>query len=205
MLTTYPLIGRDKVVLKAESWSLLILDEAQTVKNPDAATTRIIRELTARQRFALTGTPLENHLGELWSLFNVVSPGFLGRQGLVLARLPHTHRKTRRQERARHLARRVKPFMLRRTKDQVASELPPKTEIVERIEMERERRDIYEIHPPRHAHEGARRHRRERPEPIPHHRARRTAENAASLLRSPAAQTACQACRPGEVRQARTA
>ena len=144
VLTTYPLIGRDKDVLKAESWSLLFLDEAQTVKNPDAATTRLIRELTARQRFALTGTPLENHLGELWSLFNVVSPGFLGDRAWFSHAFRTPIEKRGDTERARHLARRVKPFLLRRTKNQVASELPPKTEIVERIEMEREQRDIYE-------------------------------------------------------------
>jgi superfamily II DNA or RNA helicase len=144
VLTTYPLIGRDKDVLKAQSWSLLILDEAQTIKNPDAATTRLIRELPARQRFALTGTPLENHLGELWSLFNVVSPGFLGDRAWFSHAFRTPIEKKGDKERARHLARRVKPFLLRRTKNQVASELPPKTEIVERIEMEREQRDIYE-------------------------------------------------------------
>jgi len=144
VLTTYPLIGRDKDVLRAQAWSLLILDEAQTVKNPDATTTRLIRELTAGQRFALTGTPLENHLGELWSLFDVVSPGFLGDRAWFTKAFRTPIEKRGDTERARHLARRVKPFLLRRTKDQVASELPPKTEIVERIEMEREQRDLYE-------------------------------------------------------------
>ena len=143
-LTTYPLIARDKDVLQAQGWSLLILDEAQTVKNPDATTTRLIRDLTARQRFALTGTPLENHLGELWSLFNVVSPGFLGDRAWFTKAFRTPIEKRGDAERARNLARRVRPFLLRRTKDQVASELPPKTEIVERIEMEREQRDIYE-------------------------------------------------------------
>ena len=144
VLTTYPLIGRDKDVLQAQAWSLLILDEAQTVKNPDATTTRLIRELTASQRFALTGTPLENHLGELWSLFDVVSPGFLGDRAWFTKAFRTPIEKRGDVERARHLARRVRPFLLRRTKDQVASELPPKTEIVERIEMEREQRDVYE-------------------------------------------------------------
>ena len=144
VLTTYPLIGRDKEVLKAQRWSLLILDEAQTIKNPDATTTRLIRELDARQRFALTGTPLENHLGELWSLFDVVSPGFLGDRAWFTKAFRTPIEKRGDQERARHLAHRIKPFLLRRTKDQVASELPPKTEIVERIEMQREQRDVYE-------------------------------------------------------------
>ena len=145
VLTTYPLIGRDKDVLKGEIWSLLLLDEAQTIKNPDAATTRLIRELNARQRFALTGTPLENHLGEFWSLFNVVSPGFLGDRAWFSNAFRTPIEKHGDKERARQLARRVKPFLLRRTKNQVASELPPKTEMVERIEMEREQRDIYEF------------------------------------------------------------
>ena len=144
VLTTYPLIGRDRQALQAHNWSLLILDEAQNVKNPDATTTRLIRGLTARQRFALTGTPLENHLGELWSLFDVVSPGFLGDRAWFTKAFRTPIEKRGDAERARHLARRVKPFLLRRTKDQVASELPPKTEIVERIEMEREQRDVYE-------------------------------------------------------------
>nr|WP_210302478.1 DEAD/DEAH box helicase [Rhodoblastus sphagnicola] len=144
VLTTYPLIGRDKDALKGEIWSLLFLDEAQTIKNPDATTTRLIRELNARQRFALTGTPLENHLGELWSLFNVVSPGFLGDRAWFSHAFRTPIEKKGDTERARALARRVKPFLLRRTKNQVASELPPKTEIAERIEMEREQRDIYE-------------------------------------------------------------
>ena len=144
VLTTYPLIGRDKDVLAARRWSLMILDEAQTIKNPEATTTRIIRDMTARHRFALTGTPLENHLGELWSLFTAVSPGFLGDKAWFTHAFRTPIEKKGDKERARHLARRIKPFLLRRTKEEVASELPPKTEIVERIDMAREQRDLYE-------------------------------------------------------------
>jgi hypothetical protein len=205
VLTTYPLIGRDKDVLKAQSWSLLILDEAQTLKNPDAATTRLIRELTARQRFALTGTPLENHLGELWSLFNVVSPGFLGDRAWFSHAFRTPIEKKGDKERARHLARRVKPFLLRRTKNQVASELPPKTEIVERIEMEREQRDIYEsirltMHAKVRAAIAAK----------GLNRSRIIVLDALLKMRQaccdpPAAQIAGQKCRQGQVRQAGTA
>src|SRR5205807_3017987 len=73
VLTTYPLLTRDHQVLHAEPWHMLVLDEAQTIKNPDAATTRAVREIEARHRLCLTGTPLENHLGELWSLFTFLS------------------------------------------------------------------------------------------------------------------------------------
>jgi SNF2 family DNA or RNA helicase len=104
----------------------------------------MVRELNARQRLCLTGTPVENHLGELWSLFSFLSPGFLGDRA-------HFNRSWRRpievegnDERRRQLARRVRPFLLRRTKADVASELPPKTEIVERVEMDSAQRDVYE-------------------------------------------------------------
>ncbi len=78
VVTTYPLLSRDAAVLGAREWHAVVLDEAQTIKNPNAAVSRAARELRARQRFCLTGTPMENHLGDLWSLFAFVSPGFLG-------------------------------------------------------------------------------------------------------------------------------
>lgn len=144
VLSTYPLISRDHETLGARQWSLVFLDEAQTIKNPNAATTRLIRSLRAGTRFCLTGTPLENHLGELWSIFSFALPGFLG----DLPGFNHSFRtpieKKGDAERGRLLAKRVKPFLLRRTKEQVASELPPKTEIVERVEMEPAQRDLYE-------------------------------------------------------------
>ena len=144
VLTTYPLVGRDQEALAGRPWHLLFLDEAQTIKNPNAATTQFIINLDARHRFCLTGTPLENHLGELWSLFAFASPGFLGDQKSFkqIWRTPIEKRGD--SERGRLLAKRVKPFMLRRTKAEVASDLPPKTEIVERIDMEPAQRDIYE-------------------------------------------------------------
>ena len=144
VLSTYPLIPRDHEALSAREWSLLLLDEAQTIKNPNAATTKLIRGLKAKNRFCLTGTPLENHLGELWSIFSFALPGFLG----DLPTFTHNFRtpieKKGDAARGRALAGRVKPFLLRRTKEEVANELPPKTEIVERVEMAPAQRDIYE-------------------------------------------------------------
>ena len=144
VLTTYPLVGRDHEALAGRSWHLLFLDEAQTIKNPNAATTQFIINLEARHRFCLTGTPLENHLGELWSLFAFASPGFLGDQKSFKQIWRTPIEKKGDSQRGRLLAKRVKPFMLRRTKAEVASDLPPKTEIVERIDMEPAQRDIYE-------------------------------------------------------------
>jgi SNF2 family DNA or RNA helicase len=144
VLTTYPLIARDHETLSAREWRLLLLDEAQTIKNPNAATTKLIRSLKATSRFCLTGTPLENHLGELWSIFSFALPGFLGDLPSFTQAFRTPIEKRGDAQRGKLLATRVKPFLLRRTKEQVANELPPKTEIVERIEMEAAQRDIYE-------------------------------------------------------------
>jgi superfamily II DNA or RNA helicase len=144
VLTTYPLLARDHEVLTAQPWHVLVLDEAQVVKNPDAQTTRLVGRLDARHRVCLTGTPLENHLGELWSLFAFLSPGLLGDRVSFTRSYRTPIEKQGDVERRRLLARRVRPFLLRRTKAEVAAELPPKSEIVERIEMEGAQRDLYE-------------------------------------------------------------
>lgn len=144
VITTYPLLSRDHAALSARPWHVLVLDEAQTIKNPEATTTKLVRGLEARHRLCLTGTPLENHLGELWSLFAFLSPGFLGDK-TGFKRMWRTPIEKRGDgERRRLLARRVRPFLLRRTKAEVASDLPPKTEIAEAVEMEPAQRDVYE-------------------------------------------------------------
>ena len=144
VLTTYPLIARDHAVLAARTWPLMVLDEAQTIKNPDTVTTKLLLGIKARHRICLTGTPIENNLGELWSLFAFACPGLLGdRKGFTRVwRGPIEKQGDR--DLGRLLARRVRPFLLRRTKEEVARELPPKTEIIERIDLQGPQRDIYE-------------------------------------------------------------
>ena len=144
VLTTYPLVARDRDVLAEQTWHVLLLDEAQTIKNPDAATTRLILSLDARHRFCLTGTPLENNLAELWSLFSFACPGLLGDRRAFTSAWRSPIEKGGDAGRGRLLARRVRPFLLRRTKEEVARDLPPKTEMVERIEFEPAQRDVYE-------------------------------------------------------------
>jgi SNF2 family DNA or RNA helicase len=138
------LLGRDEAELRRHRYHLLILDEAQYIKNSRSRSAQAARLLDARHRLCLTGTPVQNHLGELWSQFHVVMPGFLGEE----KRFKSEFRKPIEQHgdslRKELLARRVRPFMLRRTKDKVATELPPKTEIVLPIELSGAQRDLYE-------------------------------------------------------------
>ena len=143
-LTTYPLLWRDAEQLQAREWSLLILDEAQTVKNAASKGAQVIRQLKARHRLGLTGTPLENHLGELWAQFDFLLPGFLGSHKDFTAtwRTPiEKHGDTVRRD---LLAARLRPFILRRRKEDVATELPPKTIIVRSVGLEGGQRDLYE-------------------------------------------------------------
>jgi superfamily II DNA or RNA helicase len=144
VLTTYPLLARDHEVLLGHEFHVALLDEAQAIKNPKATITGIAHRINARHRFALTGTPLENNLGEVWSLFEFLSPGLLGDE-TSFKRVFRTPIEKHGDPVAQgFLSRRLKPFMLRRTKSQVAKELPPKTEIVERIQLEGAQRDLYE-------------------------------------------------------------
>ncbi len=144
VVTTYPLLARDHAVLAAQDWHVVMLDEAQTIKNPLATTSKLARTLRARQRLCLSGTPLENHLGELWSLFDFLLPGFLGDRKQFGWRYRGPIEKAGNIERQAMLAQRVAPFLLRRTKEQVAADLPPKTEIAETVEMGDGQRAIYE-------------------------------------------------------------
>ncbi len=144
LLTTYPLLTRDQEALLQHAYYLLILDEAQVIKNPKTRASRLVRQLDARYRLCLTGTPMENHLGELWSLFDFLLPGLLGDAKQFRRVLRNPIEKQGDEEASRLLARRLRPFMLRRTKQEVVSELPLKTEIVHGVELEGAQRDLYE-------------------------------------------------------------
>jgi hypothetical protein len=144
VLTTYALLWRDQAELAAHDYHLLILDEAQYVKNAASRGAAIIRELRARHRLCLTGTPLENHLGELWAQFDFLLPGFLGSQKDFTKRWRTPIEKGNDNVRRGLLARRIRPFMLRRRKDEVAAELPPKTIMMRTVELDGAQRDLYE-------------------------------------------------------------
>jgi superfamily II DNA or RNA helicase len=143
-LTTYALLPRDEAALQRQHWYLVILDEAQAIKNPAARATLVACRLTARHRLCLTGTPVENHLGDIWSQFAFLMPGLLG-EAKRFTRLFRTPIE-RKGDAARQavLARRLKPFILRRAKGEVATELPDKTLMTRHIELGGEQRDLYE-------------------------------------------------------------
>jgi superfamily II DNA or RNA helicase len=144
IVTSYALLPRDAEVLLQKVFHSVILDEAQAIKNARSKSAQTACLLRAENRLCLTGTPLENHLGELWSLFHFLMPGFLGHESDFnqLFRLPIEKRgdALRRQE----LTRRIAPFVLRRDKGEVASELQPKTEIVQSVELAEPQRRLYE-------------------------------------------------------------
>ncbi|MHB1544726.1 MAG: DEAD/DEAH box helicase [Gammaproteobacteria bacterium] len=144
ILTTYPLLWRDHEALAKIQYHLLVLDEAQFVKNARSQAAEIIRTLDTRHRLCLTGTPLENHLGELWAQFDFLTPGFLGSAEDFTRRWRTPIEKHGDGLRAGLLARRLKPLILRRRKEMVARELPPKTTMLREVMLEGAQRDLYE-------------------------------------------------------------
>ncbi len=144
VITGYSLLLPDSEVLLAHEFHFLILDEAQTIKNPRAKVSQIARALRARHRLCLTGTPMENHLGELWSLFDFLDPGLLGAEREFQRRYRTPIEKDSDIQRAQALSRRIAPFILRRTKEAVARDLPSKTQILEPIVLEEPQRDFYD-------------------------------------------------------------
>ena len=144
VLTTYPLLPRDIDALREHRYHLVILDEAQNIKNNKTAAAKAAGSLDARHRLCLTGTPLENHLGELWSQFNFLSPGLLHDERTFQQLYRTPIEKKGDPARRAALAARVRPFILRREKRDVARELPPKTEIPVRVTLEGDQRDLYE-------------------------------------------------------------
>ena len=144
VLTTYPLLARDYETLEKQNWYMLILDEAQYIKNPGAKVSRLVRKLHAAHKLCMTGTPMENHLGELWAQFDFLMPGYLHdmRGFSKLFRKPIEIQGDAARQDALNV--RLRPFMLRRGKEDVALELPPKTEMIRSIEIEGAQRELYE-------------------------------------------------------------
>jgi SNF2 family DNA or RNA helicase len=142
-LTSYAILRLDAEPLARVEWDTVVLDEAQAIKNPQSQSARAARGLRARTRIALTGTPVENHLEELWSQIHFLNPGLLGGRRDFAERVARPIAAGDR-EAADRLRRRLRPFLLRRLKRDVASELPPRTEVVLRCVLDDEERRLYE-------------------------------------------------------------
>jgi superfamily II DNA or RNA helicase len=144
VVTSYAIAALDSEALAAIRFATLVLDEAQAVKNASTERARALRNLDAGWRLALTGTPIENHLGDLWSVLRVISPGLLGSWEQFRGRYAIPIEKFGDLERRQALAHLLSPFVLRRQKAQVARELPPRTEVVRVVRLSAEEQALYE-------------------------------------------------------------
>lgn len=143
VLTTYARVRLDADAFAGEAWDTVVLDEAQAIKNPDSQTARAAFRLRARFRLALSGTPVENRLEELWSLSRFANPGLLGTLGVFRDRFA-TPIAEGRDGAAAGLRARIRPFLLRRTKSEVLRELPPRTETRELVQLDESERATYD-------------------------------------------------------------
>lgn len=144
VITTYTVLARDIAEMVEIPWHIVVLDEAQAIKSPDAKATRAVCQLDTRHRLCLSGTPIENNLEELWSQFAFLMPGLLGDRRSFAKRFRTPIEKKGDPLRRLQLIRRIKPFILRRTKSEVATELPPKHTILRRITLAPAQRELYE-------------------------------------------------------------
>ncbi len=136
VLTSYPLLRRDAPLYQQFDFRFIVLDEAQYVKNAQSLGATAVKGLRAKARFALTGTPMENHTGELWSIFDFVLPGYLGTQASFLRRYGGG-------ERASELQERIRPFLMRRLKKDALADLPGKREVCLYAAMTKEQEAVY--------------------------------------------------------------
>ena len=144
VLATYGLLVTEGELLSQRTWTTIVLDEAHTIKNRDTQTSKAAMELKGDFRLMLTGTPLQNHLNEIWSLFQFANPGLLGSYQQFTDRFILPVERDHDAERQRLLRRLLSPFLLRRTKDDVLNELPEKTEITLRVELSAEEQALYD-------------------------------------------------------------
>ncbi len=142
VVTTYAILRLDLARLQRRTWHALILDEAQNIKNPESQTALAAKKLKSKHRIALTGTPLENNLLELWSVFDFLMPDFLDNKSSFKSRYVRSGAET--PEDIGGLRIKIKPFMLRRVKNEVARELPPKTEQTIKIPLAAEQQALYD-------------------------------------------------------------
>jgi hypothetical protein len=141
VLTTYGTLRNDAATFAEFHFDTCVLDESQAAKNAETETAKAVRLIDADHRLSLSGTPIENHLGELWTLFNFLNPGMLGRAAVVGGAAPGRNLDPETRE---ILGKALRPFILRRTKAQVAKDLPAKTEKTVFCDLEPDQRKLYD-------------------------------------------------------------
>ncbi len=144
IITSYPLLVRDTETFGSIAFAEMVLDEAQAIKSARSLAHKAVKQVITRHRVALTGTPVENGLDELWALFDVLQPGWLGSAETFRNTFQYPIEKLRSDTAMAALRERIRPFILRRMKSEVAKDLPPKTELVRTVELEGAQRDLYE-------------------------------------------------------------
>lgn len=145
LICSYGLLAVEAEKLAGVTWEVVVLDEAQAIKNMNTQRSRAAMNLNARFRIVTTGTPLENHLGELWTLFHFLNPGLLGGFKRFNERFIIPIERDRNKEAGARLRKLIRPFLLRRLKSEVLQELPSKTEITLQVEMSPEEAALYEV------------------------------------------------------------
>ena len=144
LVTSYNLLQTEEELFKKFKFATIVLDEAQAIKNRQTKRSKAVMALKADFRLITTGTPIENHLGELWNLFNFINPGLLGSHEFFQEKFAAPIERNKDQNARKTLQRLIKPFILRRRKNQVLDDLPAKTEIMLTVEMSPEERAFYE-------------------------------------------------------------
>jgi len=144
VICSYGLIQNNIQQIENVKWSTIILDEAQAIKNSATKRSQAIMRLNAEVKIVMTGTPIENHLGELWNLFRFINPGLLGSMENFNARYTNPIVRDESIDTRQKLKKLIHPYILRRTKTQVLKELPPRTEIALHVEMSKDEAALYE-------------------------------------------------------------
>ncbi|WP_295770077.1 DEAD/DEAH box helicase [uncultured Mucilaginibacter sp.] len=144
VVTTYGISRIDVELFKAFFFDYIILDESQNIKNPSSKSYQAVKQLKSRHKLILSGTPVENTVNDLWTQMSFINPGLLGNQQFFLNEFVTPIEKKKDEEKAHRLQALIKPFVLRRTKEQVATELPPKTEQLFYCKMTDEQSTVYE-------------------------------------------------------------
>lgn len=142
-VTSYDLLKRDIAEYAPLSFYCCVLDEGQYIKNQSTLASKSVKRINAKQRFVLTGTPIENRLSELWNLFDFLMPGYLFKHSRFVEKLEKPIVKSGDEEAGKQLSRMVQPFLMRRLKKDVLKELPPKVEHIRKVQMEEDQRKTY--------------------------------------------------------------